>query len=493
MKRTLGKPNTKGRTCAARQGSALVITLIAVSVLASMAAIVLQISASSKKEVETARQATKAFYLAETAVSESIAAMITVDNQGGVTYPNYFNSEAAPGLLNGGSYWADIADNGDESYTITATGEANRVRKSIEAVIQRAAMPLFTNALFAGNSSEDPNYTLSFSGQGGQGDEVIGDVYSGGDLLVTDDASIDGTGRASGSVSGVSPAEENVHQATPDLAAMDYASNHDYDVAQMFADSSSYQRDSFGGQAWQLPEDNPAHIFRLNPNDRSSDLNNTEKNDYFLEDPYESVRSDSSSDGSNASLISLSGENGNPGPSGNGKVYYIDGNLWVHNRMVYSFMLESAAGSGSQITFAVSGNIYFSDNVFYGDPAMDGILFIALNDDNVQDSGNIYFGDPAFGTLEQMHAFMYAENDFVDYNLDESGSSRVLVNGTMSAGNHVNIQRDYWDDGQVEHSKLTVDLDDRVANGQLTLPGMPTGGNVVGGYTIVSWRELSQP
>ena len=40
---------------------------------------------------------------------------------------------------------------------------------------------------------------------------------------------------------------------------------------------------------------------------------------------------------------------------------------------------------------------------------------------------------------------MFAENNFFDYNLDEAGSSEVELIGTMSAGNHISINRDFVD------------------------------------------------
>src|SRR5690606_32174287 len=96
--------------------------------------------------------------------------------------------------------------------------------------------------------------------------------------------------------------------------------------------------------------------------------------------------------------------------------------------------------------------------------------FIAMKDPKVEDSGNVYFGDPVFGTLKQMNAFMYAENNFYDLNLDASGSAQVLLHGNMTAGNHVEIDRDYGP----KHTKLTVDFDDRIATGQLEMPSLPS-------------------
>jgi hypothetical protein len=273
---------------------------------------------------------------------------------------------------------------------------------------------------------------------------------------------------------------------------MNYAVNHDVDVAGEFAHGGAKYKthDGLGGKAWQLPEENLAHIFRRNPSDRATDTVTTAKDDYFLEDPYEPVRADSQSTGKDACPITLSGVAGEPGVVGNHKVYYIDGNLWIHNKNVFSFKIQHDEPNGVQVTFVTKGNIYFSDNVFYKDTQEDGIAFIAMNDPQVADSGNIYFGDPVFGTLEQMHAFMYAENNFIDKNLSATGSAAVTVYGNMTAGNKVDIQRDYGK----QHSKLTVNYDGRISGGDLDMPGIPStnvNGDDVWNFQAV--RRIAHP
>ena len=64
------------------------------------------------------------------------------------------------------------------------------------------------------------------------------------------------------------------------------------------------------------------------------------------------------------------------------------------------------------------------------------------------------------------------------------------MHGIMSAGNHVEIERDYGRN----HSKLTVDFDDRVSTGALEMPGLP-GVEEPGpsGYRILSWRSVAWP
>jgi hypothetical protein len=84
---------------------------------------------------------------------------------------------------------------------------------------------------------------------------------------------------------------------------------------------------------------------------------------------------------------------------------------------------------------------------------------------------------------------MYAENDFIDNNLSATGSARVTVNGNMTAGNQVRINRDWG----TQHSKLTVNFDDRIWTGALDLPGLPTQSGAGATWTVASWREISVP
>ncbi|MEQ1894814.1 MAG: hypothetical protein ABL998_19910, partial [Planctomycetota bacterium] len=371
--------------------------------------------------------------------------------------------------------------------------------KAIEVVVEQVQQGVYRNGVFAGNSSNDPSYVMSFSGTGGLGDEVHGDIYSGGSVKVTGSASIDGTIRAFQSVTGKgsSSAETGKKQPIPDLSGMNYASIADVKVASEFSTGgAAYKSNSAGGKAWELPESNAAHIFRKNPSDRTSETGGTTKDDYFLEDPYEPVRGDSKSDGSDAYMVSLAGVGGKPGTNSNQKVFYIDGNLWIHNYNTMSLKFASQSG-GVQVTFVVKGNIYFSDNVYYSDKNYDGVAFVAMKDSAVTDSGNIYFGDPKFGTLERMYAYLYAENNFLDTNLSATGSAMVELYGNMTAGNQVKINRDYSTTVKgktvIQHSKLMVDFDERVSNGGLKMPGLPKNtGTESNEFAVLSWREVGQ-
>ena len=73
--------------------------------------------------------------------------------------------------------------------------------------------------------------------------------------------------------------------------------------------------------------------------------------------------------------------------------------------------------------------------------------------------------------------------------LDAVGSKTVTVNGNMTAGNQVRIERDF----QGQHSKLTVAFDDRIATGAVSLPGLPGSDPNGAGWSVASWREVAVP
>ena len=459
------------------RGGVLVAALLTITVLIGLSGVVLRQGISHERERSSSQDDVRALYLAEAGVNDALARLASGDTT------DVGTADQQESLSNG-SYWADLSDNGDGTFTVVSSGTARGRTRAVEAVLAPLGGGVYSHALFAGNRSGDPLYTMRFGGDAGQADQIRGDIFSGGHVLMDGDSEVHGTIRATGTILGAS-GEQGVTQPLPDLAAMDYENTADFDVADLFASGGAqYQRDNAGGYAWQLPESNAAHIFRKNPSDRSSDVNSTPQDDYFLEDPYEPVNADSNADGSNPFMVTTT-------PDGNGKVYYIDGNLWIHNKQVFSFGFADDGGQDLKITFVVKGNVYFSDNIFYGQPEHDGIAFIAMEDPQYGDStGNIYFGDPEFGTLESMDAFMYAQNNFYDNNLSATGSARVHVNGNMTAGNQVAINRDFGD----QHSRLTVDFDDRISSGALDMPGIPgsVGGDAVG-YTVVSWREVAAP
>jgi hypothetical protein len=477
------------------------IAVLSMLVIGSLVGMVLTVAHRHSGEVKALADQNRAFFAAQSGLNEAVAQLegevLELDAEGDEAW---VGTDEDPLEIGGGTAQVRVERTSDVLYTLTAQARAGLQDVALEQVLRRLEEGVYRNAIFAGNSSGDPDYELELGGRLSQADRVYGDVYSGGGVTVGGDAEVMGTIRAMDGVTGKgsSSAEIGKQQAIPDIAGMDYAHTADIDVAQEFSDGSpKYESNAAGGSAWQLGESNPAHIFRKNPSDRTSEINGTAKDDYFLEDPYEPMRRDSASDGTNAYPITLSGVSGESGKDSNQKVFYIDGNLWIHNYQTMSLQFAHSDPGGLQVTFVVKGNIYISDNLFYSNKSKDGVAFVAMKDPSVADSGNIYFGDPKFGTLERMYAYLYAENNFHDVNLSATGSAKVELFGNMTAGNQVKIRRDYTTtvDGlpSVQHSRLIVDFDERIANGELVMPGLPrTPAGSGASFETLSWREVAK-
>ncbi len=476
------KRERMGTTWGRERGSAALIAVLVVVVLLALCGAMLSMALRSKDERGSAVDQHQALSAARSGVGHALV-QLAAGNDADIGAPDDMRT------FGGGAYWADLAeDEASGTYTVSSFATVRGQREAVEALLSPNVGDIYDHALFAGNTSEDPDYVMELGGSNDDADLVDGDVYSGGNIEVDGDAEVTGSIRADGTIEGAD-GQEGVGQPVPDIAGMNYPANADFKVADLFA-GATYKSDEAGGKAWQVGEANPAHIFRKHPSDRTANWSATPGNDYFLEDPYEVVNTDPAMDGSNPYQISLSGISGEPGVNGNNKVYFIDGNLWIHNLKTFSFMFEHNLPSGIQITFVARGNIYISDNIFYDNATMDGVALIAMKNGGVENSGNIYFGDPNFGTLETMNAFMYAENNFYDTNLDASGSQEILVHGNMTAGNQVLIERDFGPN----HTKMTVDFDDRISIGDLDLPGLPgTIGGDEDAYTLTAWRRIAHP
>ena len=477
-------------------GSALLISIVTMTVLVGLSVAALTTSLGSKREVGGSIERTRALYAAEAGVAHALA------NLSRGLAPVMGAEHKQVGFGSGG-YWGNAVQNADKSWTITSVGRMGNAQRALQVVITPQTGGIYDNAVFAGNSGGDPAYVMKFGGTKTQADKISGNVYSGANVSFSGNATIDGTPRALTSVTApagsILPNKDGTArsavvgqtQPLPDITGAHYEVNNDVNVNTAFK-AAKYASGNGGGKAWQLPATDPAHIFRLNPSDRTANTSTTTKDDYFLEDPYTPLRTDPKSDGSDPYIVQLSDPSVTKGAGvGNNKVYYIDGNLWVHNLSSMSFAIAgpTSGGAGMDITIVVKGNIYISDNIYLKDKAKDGLALIALKDSAVKDSGNIYFGDPTFGTLEHMSAFMYAENDFHDNNLSATGSAIVTVDGNMTAGNQVNINRDYGK----QHSKLTVNFDDRISTKKISMPGLPKTTATQTGLKISLWREVGVP
>jgi len=301
--RTLRTNALGGKRC----GGALLVAVIATIVLSGMAGAILAFSTASKTEHSAAVDRLRSLYVAEAGLSQGIASVTS-------NAPANFGTNVAPVPFSQGGFWGTVADNLDGTMTVTSFGTCRGARRGLEAVMLMTDDGIFDCALFAGNSSGDPNYELPFGGIGVQADEIKGNVYSGGGVAVSGDAQVTGEIQATGTVSGAA-GDEGKTQPIPDIAAMNYPVSHDFDLAALFA-TATFTSSPYGGSCWRLPESSPAHIFVKNPDDRSANTSATAKDDFFLEDVYEPLISSTTIDPSAGSPITLSGLGGEPGVDG---------------------------------------------------------------------------------------------------------------------------------------------------------------------------------
>jgi hypothetical protein len=217
--------------------------------------------------------------------------------------------------------------------------------------------------------------------------------------------------------------------------------------------------------------------------------------DYFLEDPTDSTYNEISSydvaqDDGNRTHRTLI----NVRPEDNVKLYYVDGNVWLHATPTWALGFREP---GTRITIVANGNITISDEFYYNadydsnlqysdmdstvvNNPSDALCLIALKRPNCDNSGNVYIGDPAMGTGGSIHAMLYAENDFIDNNLNTVDQQFISVYGNMSAGNHVALNRQTG--GGHYRTRLDVTLDYRIRDGEIIVPGLP---HPVGGQRAI--------
>jgi hypothetical protein len=229
--------------------------------------------------------------------------------------------------------------------------------------------------------------------------------------------------------------------------------------------------------------------------------------DYFLEDPTDSTYNTSptayriaQNDGNRTCTMLLDVKSDQ-----NMKLYYVDGNLYVHNPQVYSMRFRQP---GTRITIVANGNITISDEFYYNatypsnlqytnmsstvvNNPLDALCLIALKNPNCPtNSGNIYIGDQQFGTGGSIHAMLYAENDFVDNNINSVDQQFISVFGNMTAGNRVRLNRTVGI-GQYR-TRLDITLDERIRDGTIIVPGLPHPVGTQRSITIdTEWHMLA--
>jgi hypothetical protein len=477
-----------------QRGSALIVVLVASIMIAGVSYGFLMTVAVEGGAQRARTERSKAIYVAEAGTADAVSNVLLLEDP---VLPAALGTEETPVPFGGGAYRVSVAQEPDGTFKVVSRGDYGRSRVAVETLWGREYHPLRDYAIYSGNRTEASN-SLVLGGDGSEHDVVNGKVYVTGNLELGGDSEVNGKAVATGTVTGNPVNGETLAGAArlspPDLKAMEYYETADFriDAATTF--------DSSG----RIAASDPRHIF---VKEFRKDLaattgfkfNNT---NYFLGDPWE---------GANIDKISVSA-------SGNNKVYFVDGNLWVEPQGQTATIVKSPL-DGTRITVVVRGNIYFADDLNYHNQDKDALLFIALTDGEsyrdtngnnqfdagepilhddgdgtyegpVEGSGNIFFGDPNGGPLGHVHGYMYADNYFMDHVLDGTSKEPLPfeVTGFMSAGEQVQIRREF----NGEHAKMTVNFDARVVDGDIQLPGFPERESQ-GELGLLSWRLVTDP
>lgn len=517
----------KNRTSQSEKGLALVAVIAFTFIFTLVGFSMLHLAATEIVLTQKEVNSTQAFYAAEAGLAELTTRL----------YNKSFGN-IADTALGEAHYHVDLYDNQDPPYAIS-TGKAGNQVKKIKVELSFLASP-YENAIYGGNVDEK-KWTFTLRGQGdplavgsgevGGRDVINGNVSVSGDVTLYEESSVnpsllpnpynyagdvDSTGKTnildSASVSGT-VTEGAASESHPSLVNMNYAVNNTHNVSKIFSDA---------GVDWgHLPSDNELYnVVVKNPTDRASECKTTVGDDYFLEP------------------ASVSNEGAGPKDArtplhtGDNRIYYVDGDVWVHSPHTYGFLVDGT------VTIVVTGDIHISDNIKYADSdSVLGLVAVGRYDDSGQllSGGNIYFGDPRYGTMYTVSALMFAADSFL-YNTDSvtgdaaEPTSGFSVYGNLNALNQVSIERDWYDDdgtgnarpaffdtsfredddddndgrwvdqetgveltddeiGSIRHYQMMVTYDDRVRTQNTQPPGLPRGkGTIFGGLKF--WEEI---
>jgi hypothetical protein len=449
--RTAMKPTVKAKTIGiskSEKGVALVAVVVFTLILTILGFSVLIVAsneiASTRKDVNRI----KAFYLAEAGVE------VFSSNLSRGVYVNIGETEFGEG-----SYRVDF-NTATDPPTAIATGTAAGQQRRIQVTASFLAPP-YECGIYAGGHG-GINWTLLLRGKGtptvkkdasgkeignyGGKDIIHGNIFVDGDVYLYEQSRVDpplgdnpfglkGDVAATGDVNvdtmaGAAVAGDINEGAdpmiAPDLIGMNYAVNNTHNVSQIFADA--------GITHGQLPTGNELRdVFQINPSNMSSECATTPGNDYFL-----------------TPTSGFTEGNWKTAPTplniGENKVYYIDGDLWIHSKSTFGFTVKGKS------TIVVTGNIHLCDNTVYADSnSMMGLVALGKYDEDgdLVSGGNVYYGDPTTGTLYTCSAMMFAANDFL-YNsmaidtFEAEPESGFVINGNISALNQVSIERDWY-------------------------------------------------
>ncbi len=372
--------------------------------------------------------------------------------------------------LGEGQYWVEYYD-GNPPYDPPYAISIGQVIKGGEVVAEKKIkIKLYTlarsyeHAIHA-DSNYSPDWTLGLRGTGslnrdgryeeGGKDTVEGNIYADADIHLYEEATVypppdPNTYELLGEVTSTQNIFKHPNPGfagyvpytteyvdpilSPDLRGMNYAENNTHNVGAIFDEEGVYSGYLKYGHELR-------NIVMKNPSDRASECSSTPGDDYFFEP--------SSVTGAGTVYTGVT-----PLDLGQDRIYYVDGDVWFHNKRTYGFSVTG------KVVIVATGNIHISDNIEYADDeSLLAVVALGEYDEITGDlisGGNIYFGDPVFGTTYTVDAFMFAANNFL-YNVDSTDPGNYQrpetgfnVYGNWVAINEVSIIRDWYDDGEWE-------------------------------------------
>ena len=172
----------------------------------------------------------------------------------------------------------------------------------------------------------------------------------------------------------------------PDLVHMYYAVNRNDSqpagALTRWGNDVAVTASDYGSAKTITDSSRPEHIFVRNPTDRTYtalySTNGARIDDYFLEDPTDSTYNQNptanriaQNDSSRTCTMFI-----NVKSNGNMKVYYVDGNMYIHNPNVYSMRFRQP---GTIITIVAKGNITISDEFYYNADYPTNLQYADMN------------------------------------------------------------------------------------------------------------------
>jgi hypothetical protein len=471
------RPSRRSRIRFGGTGATIAITIAALLAVGTAGVVVAL--ARRDPEAPTSEHGQKARSIAEAAISAKISKMVAGD------YADLGASDRSV-PIGGGSAWVAV-ENFDVRhglFRLTAQATFAGETQVVEAILRPLADPAPPCAVFAGNASNDPGYVLAFGGEGGAADAVEGDVYSGRDLAVHGAARIAGRLLARGRIDGAE-GDFPVTRGGPDFAAIlrgRRPSEHarTFQVDAHFS-AATLESDPWGGRAWQVSRENPAHVFRKNPSDREELCRTTPGDDYFLEDPCGSERS-AAPDADGAAWIDVTGADGSA--SAPGVVFVIDGDLWITNRSLRAVRFGRPDGGRTSVAFIVRGDVHLGADVVDPKGRGDAIAFVALRREGREASGDIRIGGELANPVEHLDALLFAERD-LRREAEPRRPSSLVVRGALVAGNQIVLG------SEPPHARLVVEGGAGAAIAARA--GLPVPPERVSAFTVLSWRALGAP